>query len=69
MNLILEVDDLHVRYGKVEAVHGASLKVEAGQDRDRDRSEWRGQVHDAQRDHGRAAGQWIVERRGALPRP
>ncbi|WP_454765382.1 ABC transporter ATP-binding protein [Cupriavidus campinensis] len=30
MSLILEVDDLHVRYGKVEAVHGASLKVEAG---------------------------------------
>lgn len=30
MNLILEVDDLHVRYGKVEAVHGASLKVAAG---------------------------------------
>ncbi|SPC10313.1 ABC transporter ATP-binding protein [Cupriavidus taiwanensis] len=30
MSLILEVKDLHVRYGKVEAVHGASLKVEAG---------------------------------------
>ncbi|WP_404992178.1 ABC transporter ATP-binding protein [Cupriavidus pauculus] len=30
MNLILEVKDLHVRYGKVEAVHGASLKVQAG---------------------------------------
>jgi len=30
MSLILEVDDLHVRYGKVEAVHGASLKVAAG---------------------------------------
>ena len=30
MSLILEVGDLHVRYGKVEAVHGASLKVEAG---------------------------------------
>ncbi|WP_420996942.1 ABC transporter ATP-binding protein [Cupriavidus sp. 30B13] len=31
MSPILEVKDLHVRYGKVEAVHGASLKVEAGQ--------------------------------------
>lgn len=30
MNLILEVKDLHVRYGKVEAVHGANLRVEAG---------------------------------------
>ncbi|MBV8157661.1 MAG: ABC transporter ATP-binding protein [Dyella sp.] len=27
---MLEVKDLHVRYGKVEAVHGANLKVEAG---------------------------------------
>jgi len=31
MNLILEVKDLHVRYGKVEAVHGANLRVQAGQ--------------------------------------
>jgi branched-chain amino acid transport system ATP-binding protein len=31
MSIILEVKDLHVRYGKVEALHGASLKVEAGQ--------------------------------------
>jgi branched-chain amino acid transport system ATP-binding protein len=30
MSLILEVKDLHVRYGKVEAVHGANLRVEAG---------------------------------------
>lgn len=30
MSVILEVKDLHVRYGKVEAVHGASLTVEAG---------------------------------------
>lgn len=30
MSLILEVKDLHVRYGKVEAVHGAGLQVEAG---------------------------------------
>jgi len=30
-NLILEVKDLHVRYGKVEAVHGANLRVQAGQ--------------------------------------
>ena len=30
MSVILEVNDLHVRYGKVEAVHGASLSVEAG---------------------------------------
>jgi len=30
MSLILEVKDLHVRYGKVEAVHGVNLKVEAG---------------------------------------
>jgi branched-chain amino acid transport system ATP-binding protein len=28
---ILEVRDLHVSYGKVEALHGASLKVGAGQ--------------------------------------
>jgi branched-chain amino acid transport system ATP-binding protein len=31
MNSILEIQDLHVRYGKVEAVHGVSLKVGAGQ--------------------------------------
>lgn len=31
MSVILEVKDLHVRYGKVEALHGANLKVEAGQ--------------------------------------
>ena len=30
MSLILEVKDLHVRYGKVEAVHGANLQVQAG---------------------------------------
>lgn len=30
MSVILEVKDLHVRYGKVEALHGANLKVEAG---------------------------------------
>ncbi|WP_137926230.1 ABC transporter ATP-binding protein [Cupriavidus sp. 2SB] len=30
MSLILEVKDLHVRYGKVEAVLGVNLKVEAG---------------------------------------
>ncbi|MEN7529731.1 ABC transporter ATP-binding protein [Cupriavidus sp. DL-D2] len=30
MSLILEVKDLHVRYGKVEAVHGVNLKVKAG---------------------------------------
>jgi branched-chain amino acid transport system ATP-binding protein len=28
---ILEVNNLHARYGKVEAVHGASLAVQAGQ--------------------------------------
>jgi len=28
---LLEVDDLHVAYGKVEAVHGVSLRVEAAQ--------------------------------------
>lgn len=27
---VLEVKDLHVAYGKVEALHGASIKVEAG---------------------------------------
>ena len=31
MSLILEVQDLQVRYGKVEALHGCSLRVEAGQ--------------------------------------
>jgi branched-chain amino acid transport system ATP-binding protein len=30
MSLILEVKNLHVRYGKVEAVHGVNLAVEAG---------------------------------------
>jgi branched-chain amino acid transport system ATP-binding protein len=30
LNTILEVSKLHVGYGKVEALHGASLKVEAG---------------------------------------
>jgi len=30
MSLILEVKDLHVRYGKVEAVHGANLQVQGG---------------------------------------
>lgn len=30
MSVILEVNDLHVRYGKVEAVHGVRLNVEAG---------------------------------------
>lgn len=30
MSLVLEVENLHVSYGKVEALHGASLKVEAG---------------------------------------
>ncbi len=30
MSLILEVKDLHVRYGKVEAVHGVNLQVQAG---------------------------------------
>jgi branched-chain amino acid transport system ATP-binding protein len=28
---ILELRNLHARYGKVEAVHGASLAVQAGQ--------------------------------------
>ena len=28
---ILEVNDLHVGYGKVEALHGASIRVQAGQ--------------------------------------
>jgi branched-chain amino acid transport system ATP-binding protein len=31
MSLILELKNLHVRYGKVEALHGCNLKVEAGQ--------------------------------------
>ncbi|GIZ50197.1 ABC transporter ATP-binding protein [Noviherbaspirillum aridicola] len=31
MDAILEVKDLHVRYGKVEAVHGISLAVAPGQ--------------------------------------
>ena len=31
MEPILEVSDLHIRYRKVEAVHGASLRVGAGQ--------------------------------------
>ena len=30
-SLVLEVADLHVAYGKVEALHGASLRVGAGQ--------------------------------------
>jgi branched-chain amino acid transport system ATP-binding protein len=28
---VLKIDDLHVAYGKVEALHGASMVVEAGQ--------------------------------------
>ncbi|WP_414649196.1 ABC transporter ATP-binding protein [Collimonas sp.] len=31
VNPVLEVHDLHVAYGKVEALHGASLQVGAGQ--------------------------------------
>ncbi|MET0267200.1 MAG: ABC transporter ATP-binding protein [Duganella sp.] len=31
MTAILEIADLHAGYGKVEALHGASLQVEAGQ--------------------------------------
>ena len=31
MTALLEVDDLHVAYGRVEALFGASLKVEGGQ--------------------------------------
>jgi branched-chain amino acid transport system ATP-binding protein len=31
MHLILEVQNLHVSYGKVEALHGVSLKVQEGQ--------------------------------------
>ena len=31
MNPILEIRDLHVAYGKVEALHGANLRVGAGQ--------------------------------------
>ena len=30
-DVLLDVRDLHVRYGKVEALHGVSLKVHAGQ--------------------------------------
>ena len=30
-DLVLEVRDLHVGYGKVEALHGASIRVQAGQ--------------------------------------
>ena len=30
MTALLEIDDLHVAYGKVEAVHGVSLRLEAG---------------------------------------
>jgi len=30
-DLILEVGDLHVNYGKVEALHGASIRVQSGQ--------------------------------------
>lgn len=31
MNVVLEVKNLHVRYGKVEALHGCSLQVGEGQ--------------------------------------
>jgi branched-chain amino acid transport system ATP-binding protein len=30
-NIVLEIKDLHVAYGKVEALHGASMAVSAGQ--------------------------------------
>lgn len=55
MSIILEVTDLHVRYGKVEALHGASLEGGRRPDRHRDRAERRGQVDHAGRHHGRAA--------------
>lgn len=30
-DLVLDVHDLHVGYGKVEALHGASIQIRSGQ--------------------------------------
>ena len=49
---MLEIDDLHVAYGQVEAVRGVSLALDAGADRHRDRPERRRQDHAARRRDG-----------------
>ena len=43
MTPLFEIEDLHVAYGKVEAVRGVSLRHAAGPDRHRHRSERRRQ--------------------------
>ena len=52
--MLLEVDDIHVHYGKVEALKGISVTVDAGRDRHPDRRQRRRQDDDPQ-DHLRPA--------------
>ncbi|MGT2489488.1 ABC transporter ATP-binding protein [Cupriavidus basilensis] len=66
MSLILEVKDLHVRYGKVEAVHGANLKVEAGKIVTVIGPNGAGKSTMLNADHGGAAGERLLGRRGDL---
>ena len=47
MTPLLEIKDLHVAYGKVEAVRGVGLAMQPGQIVDRDRAERRRQDHAA----------------------
>ena len=47
MTALLEIKDLHVAYGKVEAVRGVGLDHAAGPDRDRHRAERRRQDYAA----------------------
>ena len=55
MSAMLEIADLHVAYGKVEAVRGVSLTLRRRPDRHRDRAERRRQDHAACRHHRPAA--------------
>ena len=55
MTRALEIEDLHVAYGKVEAVRGVALRMQPGQIVDRHRAERRRQDHAACGHHGTAA--------------
>jgi len=58
--IMLEVSDLHVKYGTIEALHGISFRVRRGGNRGAARGQRRRQVHDAHdimpASAGRAAG-------------